>query len=259
VSEHLRAGWRKTASGPGARLQHVALPEDPHDAYAILADLALGDRHTGRRVTAVHPYDHARMADIAANEGFSYHPIHGAAPSGGYMASYHAPEGSDVAQVHHISSLTPEHIAAHRQAIDTHLRNPGSYQGGWHDTATGDVYLDASKHHDDLHPALSFAANQKQKAIFNLNNFSEHFLDPRHDPLAMKDHDAWQERYKETGTEPHPEYHNYAHLYPASDDQKHFWSERGQHLGSLMAGRPVGPWRSERYINRQLSIENGLS
>lgn len=251
MSEHLRAGWRKIATGPGARLQHVDLPEDPHDAYALLADLAAGNRRGGRRL-AVHAYDRGRMTDLAANEGFSYHPVHGAAPSGGYMASYHAPEGSDVAQVHHISSLTPQHIASHRMAIDTHLRNPGSYQGGWHDTATGDVYLDASKHHEDLHSARDFAVKEKQKAIFNLNDFSEHFLHPKLDPLAMKDHDSWKARYAETGTEPHPDYHSYAHLYPASDEQKHFWSERGEHVANAMAGRPVGPWRSEAWVRRQL-------
>lgn len=253
----LSQGWRlaRTASGGGARLQHFYLPADPDEAHAALMHLT----RTGSRRTAgpLHPYDHGRIADIAANEGFSHHPLHGAAPSGGYMASYDAPEGSGVAQVHHISALGPDHIADHRRTIDTHLRQPHSFQGGWHDTATGDVYLDASRHHTDLHAARDFGAHEQQKAIFNLNDFSEHFLNPRQDPLAMKDHEAWKARYAETGTEPHPAFHSYAHRYPFTDDQKEHWRQQGVHVArvkadTVMAGRPVGAFRSDAWVNRQL-------
>lgn len=254
--EHLRQSWRlaRTASGGGARLQHFFLPDDPDEAHRALVHLT----RTARRVLAanLHPYDHGRIADIAANEGFSHHPIHGAAPSSGYMASYHAPEESGVAVVHHISQLGPEHIAEHRRTIDTHLRNPSSFQGGWHDTATGDVYLDASRHFDHKHEALDFAAEQKQKAVFHLGDFSEHFLHPHQDPLAMKDKAAWHERYG-PNPQPHPGFHSYAHLYPFTDEQKAHFAAQGEHVASrekretAMAGRPIGAFRASRADSRR--------
>lgn len=258
MNEHLLRRWATVASPVGTkRFQHIFLSPDALEAHEELLGLAASGRHTGRRViAAAGEYDHARLQDLIANEGFSHHPTHGAAPSTGWMASYHAPEGSGVAAVHHISAITPEHIAEHRQAAAGHLANDSSYQGGWHDTATGDVYLDASKHHTDLHQARDFAANQKQKAIFHLDDFSEHFLHPKQDPLAMKDPEEWKGRYSETGTEPHPKFHTYAHLYPFTDEQKEHWSGQGEHLGSL--GAPIGPWRSERWVNRELARRHGL-
>lgn len=257
--DHLRQGWRRVAATQdGARFQHVFLPADPHEAHSALIGLALAGRHTSHLVRlAASEYDHGRLHDLVADEGFSHHPEHGAAPSTGWMASYHAPEGSGVAQVHHMASIAPEHIAAHREAAAHHLAEPRSYQGGWHDTATGDVYLDASRHFDDKHEALDFAAGQKQKAVFHLNDFSEHFLHPKQDPLAMKDHDAWKSRYAETGTEPHPAFHSYGHQYPFTDDQKKFWGDKGHHVGYRepspeWQGRPMGPWRSERHAERVL-------
>lgn len=249
MTAHLHAGWRKVATRRSGRFVHVFLPEDPLEAHDALLGLA------GPHTRMGHVYDHGRMADLVANEGFSHNPLHGAAPSTGYMASYHAPEESGLAQVHHISQITPEHIAQHRLAADEHLRDPHTFQGGWHDTATGDVYLDVSKHHDDLHAARDFGAEQKQKAIFHLGDFSEHFLHPKQDPLAVKDPEAWHERYAETGTEPHPRFHEYAHLYPFTDDQKEHFASQGEHVGSRMAGRPVGPWRSDRWVDRQLHGE----
>lgn len=252
---HLAEAWRLARSGASsrARFRHVFLPDDPDEAHRALVQLS----RTSARTAAEHQggeYEQSRLHDLVANEGFSHHPVHGAAPSGGYMASYDAPEGSGVAQVHHISAITPDHIAGHRAAIAEHLKQPASFQGGWHDTATGDVYLDASKHHPDLHGAREFGAQQQQKAIFNLNDFSEHFLHPKQDPLAMKDHDAWKDRYKETGTEPHPAFASYAHRYPFTDDQKHFWGGRGEHVGvkGVYDGRPIGPFRSEAWVRHQL-------
>lgn len=252
--DHLLQRW--AVKSPG-RFQHLFLPEDPQEAYDALLGLHVNG-HTGVRHHAIQPgeYDHGRLADLVANEGFSHHPQHGSAPSSGYMASYDAPEGSGIAQVHHINELSAHHIAEHRDLVSHHLSQPSSFQGGWHDTSTGNVYLDASRHFDHKPHALDFAAHQQQKAIFNLDNFSEHFLHPKQDPLAMKDHDAWKQRYADTGTEPHSGFHSYAHRYPFTDEQKSFWGDRGEHVarrdGNQMAGRPVGPWRSERYVERQL-------
>jgi hypothetical protein len=245
---HLAQGWRQARTGSsGARFQHFWLPEDSDEAHRALVHLT----RTARRATATGAsYDHARLHDLVANEGFSHHPLHGSAPSHGFMASYDAPEGSGQAVVHHISTIAPDHIAAHRAAIAHHLEKPGSYQGGWHDTADGSVYLDASRHFNDEHEVRQFAGAEKQKAYFHLGDFTERFMNPKQDPLALKDHTAWKERYSGVGTEPHPAFHDYAHRYPDTPEQTEHWS---QHTGKgRMAGRPVGPFRSENYIREHL-------
>lgn len=264
MSEHLRQGWRKVAARPvhNGRYQHVFLPDDPHEAYAALLDLASGPRTARRVVAAAGEYDRARLQDLVANEGFSHHPSHGAAPSEGWMASYHAPEGSGQAVVHHISEITPDHIAAHRQAIGEHLSRPNSYQGGWHDTSTGDVYLDASRHfpeHDE-EGVRNFCADHQQKAYFHLGDFTERFMHPKQDPLALKDRDAWRERYSTVGDQPHPRWHEYSHLYPNTPEQdEHFrmHPEAKVKDDTVMAGRPVGAFRSEAWVRHQMGHYTG--
>jgi hypothetical protein len=268
MNEHLLRRWaaitNEFASPTGTkRFQHVFLSPDALAAHEQLLGLSMGGRHTGarRHTAAAGEYDHARLQDLIANEGFSHHPDRGAAPSSGWMASYHAPEGSGVAAVHHISEITPEHIAAHREAAAGHLNKEKSYQGGWHDTATGDVYLDASKHFDDddEEGVRNFAADQKQKAYFHLNDFSERFMDPKQDPTAMKDHSEWQQRYSKVGTEPHPRWGEYSHLYPHTDEQREFWGQQGHHLGSKgpLEGIPAGPWLSNSYVEQELARRHG--
>lgn len=249
---HLTAGWRlATSPRSNARLQHVWLPEDPGDAHRLLVGLA---GRTARRVgpsmpqlrsstqrrasEGVQPYDHARLADIGANEGFSHHPSHGAAPDSGWMVSYHAPEGSGIGQVHKIHDLALEHIADHRSRIQSHLHEPSTYQGGWHDTSTGDVYLDVSKHFPEHHEpeAKDFAVHQRQKAIFHLGDFTERFMDPHQDPLRSKDEGEWHARYG-GDTRPHPGWSSYSHMYPDTPDQAH---DRGMSKGS-MRGRVAHP------------------
>jgi hypothetical protein len=252
--EHLLLRW--AALGHTARLQHVFLPADPEDAYEALLSLHVNGHPGGRHYASeaeAGEYDHARLHDLAANEGFSHHPLHGAAPASGYMASYDAPEGSGQAVVHHITSLTAGHIAEHRHAISEHLAKPDSYQGGWHDTSDGNVYLDASRHHADELSVRKFAGEQQQKAYFKLDDFTERYMDPHHDPLAMKDQGAWKHRYSDVGTAPHSAWSSYSHRYPPTEDQKHFWAEQGHHLAGkgAMTGRPVGPWLSDRFVEQQ--------
>lgn len=235
----------------GARFQHFFLPEDPDEAHRALVHLT---RTAHRRLAAAGSYDHDRLHDLVASEGFSHHPLHGGAPSSGYMASYDAPEGSGQAVVHHISAITPDHIAAHRTAISEHLAKPHSYQGGWHDTADGNVYLDASRHFDNEHACREHCGHEQQKAYFHLGDFTERFMDPHQDPLAMKDHDAWKDRYAHVGTEPHPAWHGYGHRYPNTPEQDEHWS---LHSKGAMTGRPVGEFRSERYVADQLRRRSG--
>lgn len=252
---HLGQGWRLSRVGStGARFQHVFLPDDPDEAHRALVSIS----RTGvrRQAATAGEYDQARLHDLVANEGFSHHPVHGAAPSTGWMASYDAPEGSGEAAVHHISEIGPQHIADHREAIAHHLSQPSSYQGGWHDTSTGDVYLDASRHFTDKGEARHFAADQSQKAIFHLDDFSEHFMDPQQDPLAMKDRDAWRQRYADTGDAPHPRWHEYSHRYPNTpeqDERFRLHPEARVKADTPYAGRPIGDFRSERYAERALT------
>lgn len=260
---HLSRAWHLAATPhSAARLQHTFLPEDPVEAHQLLVGLS---GHTARRysrlLTAEEAtgYDHARLADIAGNEGFSHHPLHGAAPEHGWMASYEDKAGSGVGQVHKMSELTPEHLASHRQTIAPHLAQPRSYQGAWHDTSTGDVYLDASRHFDHEHEAKDFAAKQKQKAIFHLGDFTERFMDPHQDPLREKDHGEWKARYG-GNTSPHPGFKSYSHLYPDTDEQA---AARGQHTGGLsksasaMAGRVAHPGQGHSYAEQVMARRRG--
>lgn len=243
--------WRFAQQGaPSRRFQHFTLPDDVDNGYRALVYLT----RTGARHVLASTYEQDRLHDLVAQHGFSHHPLHGGAPSSGFMVAYDAPKHSGIAVVHHMSELTPDHIGAHREAIAHHLDKPDSFQGGWHDTATGDVYLDASRHFPQKKPALDFAAHEKQKAIFNLNDFSEHFMNPHQDPLAQKDLGAWHERYKDTGTEPHPGFAAYAHRYPDTDEQQAFWRQHGQlHSGAIQGlGTPMGPWRDEGWVGQQV-------
>jgi hypothetical protein len=252
---HLHRMWRAAASGqPRGRLQHIYLPADPHEAHAALVDLALGGRTARRHRAAVEatPYDHDRLTDVAENEGFSHHPVHGT-PGPGYMVS-HDDDGSGIAVVHHISKLTPEHIAEHRAASAHLLDNPATYQGGWHDTDDGNVYLDVSRHHEDEHQARDFAVQQRQKAYFNTHTFDTHYLSPKHDPLAAKDPEAWHAKYAGVGHDAPEGYESFAHKYPASEDLKAHWAAQGHHIATKGAydGEPMGQWRSNRWVEREL-------
>ncbi len=222
-----------------------------HEAVNALAAASTG-RRTASGSSGGEEYDHGRLHDLVAKGGFSSHPARGDAPSSGFMASYHAPEGSGLATVHDLKDVTPEHIAAHREVASEHLAKPDSYQGGWLDRAENKVYLDASRHFKDEGDVRKFAVQQKQKAYFDLHDFSEKYLHPKLDPDAMKDEGAWKQKYAHL---PEPEradppegYHSFSHLYPATDEQKSHWAARGEKLAAKqsvpkketsMAGRPV--------------------
>jgi hypothetical protein len=262
MSALLRSTWA-AARAPESRLTHLWLPDDPYEAHSALVHVS---RKTARRVTAASgEFDAQHIHDLidSNNGGFSHHPTHGKPPAEGWMASYEAKEGSGQAAEHPISEITPEHIAAHRDAISEYLSQPNSYQGGWHDQDTGTVYLDASRHFHDEHKVRDFAADQHQKAYFQLHdpvdsggehNFSSKYMNPRQDPLSMKDPATWSKRYSNVGTEPHPRYHEYSHLYPTSDDLKAHHAEQGHHLARTWpdpSGVPMGPWRNDRWVERQ--------
>lgn len=253
---HLLQAWAAlgTSTG-GGRFVHVTLPDNPGEAHRLLVSLARGGRTAATEPTE---YDQARLHDLVADEGYSHHPGHGKAPARGFMVSYHAPEGSGLAAVHHMSKLGPEHIAAHREAASDHLSRPSTYQGGWWDKSDDHVYLDVSKHFDHEPEARKFAVHEKQKAYFDLNNFESMYLHPKHDPHAMKDEGGWRQKYSHLPAHeqenPPAGYEHYAHEYPPSDDQKKFWADKGHHLGAKgrMTGIPVGPWWNDLWVEARM-------
>lgn len=268
--------WGLTAAAKSeARFVHLVLPDDEHEAVAALAAASQGGRRQANAPSEGEEYDRARLHDLVANGGFSSHPARGDAPSAGFMASYHAPEGSGLAVVHDLKDLKPEHIAAHRQAAAEHLGKPDSYQGGWLDRADDKVYLDASRHFKDEGDVRKFAVQQKQKAYFDLHDFSEKYLHPKLDPDAMKDEHAWRAKYahlpEHEREAPPAGYEHFSHLYPATDEQKDFWKGKGHTVAKKqqaqpkptlksqtpMAGRPIGPFRDGQWVMDRLRDRHG--
>lgn len=105
---------------------------------------------------------------ILANGGVTLN-LQGHEPSSGYAFSPY-PELERVLPAH---GLQPQHI--HQYMTDNHaaLAMPGNHLGAWHDTQSGNVFLDVS-HVGPAHPdTISEAKKQNQLAVFDLANFQE--------------------------------------------------------------------------------------
>lgn len=224
MSYHLRQAWAASVVPmDGTRFVHMFLPEDPAEAHRAL--MAFAPRVARKQAEQINPpeagdYDRNRLHDLVGKGGFSTHPWRHDAPSRGFMASYDDPDGK-LGRVHHVSEISPEHIAEHRNSLGNHLRDKSSYQGGWLDREHGDVYLDSSKHFKNEGHARQFALKNKQKAYFDLHKGDEYFLDPSHDPKYHEDPQAHAEKYhhitKKYGPGAPKEFENYRHLYPHSE------------------------------------------
>lgn len=193
-----------------SRFVHFVLPEDPHEAHRLLTSFS-------RTADQINPlkaeaYDKNRLHDVLAG-GFSAHPWRNQAPAHGFMASYDDPNGQGFGQVHDVAQLKPEHIAAHRTAIQDNLRDKGAYQGGWLDQQAKKVYLDLSHHSNSEDATRKFALANRQKSYYNLGTGEEHFLDPKQDPVYLANQQQWAKKYKNIGTEAPPEYESYRYLY----------------------------------------------
>lgn len=250
--------WRlvHTAAASKGGLVHVKLPEDPDEAHRLLVSLALPVKRTSAPINPPETgdFDRNRFHDVVSKAGFSAHPWRDS-PKRGFMASYEDHEGN-LGQVHHISDLTPHHLAAHRQAMGHKLMEKGAYQGGWLDKSDGNVYLDASKHFEKEDHVRDFALKNKQKAYFNLHNFQDHYLDPHQDPLRHEDPAAHAEKYKSTynkyGTSAPKEYESYRHLYPDSPQDQEAKTAARDHLVELdrirrQAGMRHGTWATRPF------------
>jgi hypothetical protein len=101
--------------------------------------------------------------------GFSYNPIHKTTPSMRYMVALSPAQGG-VEHIKHISELTPDHIVNHQSIIQHLLRDPNTFQGGWHNPSDGKVYLDASRQYPDLNSAQEAARTGQQISLFDLHS-----------------------------------------------------------------------------------------
>jgi hypothetical protein len=212
---------------------HVYLPEDSDQAHRLLVDLSRGSQ----RHASASSYDRARFHDLVGESGgFSHHPSGGAAPDEGWMVSYDGNKDPQISSEHDLKDLTPDHIAAHREAISPHLGKPHTYQGGWLDRGTGKVYLDVSRHFPEDHEdeARDFALKQRQKAYYHLSDGTETYLHPQHDPQMLEDFDGWGKKYHRHLKEGVPqEYRSYEHLYPPGDALKAHLEQRGERLAQV--------------------------
>lgn len=216
------------ASKSYGRLVHVWLPEDEHEAHRLLVDLSRGTRTASASDTDLH--------QALLEGGFSHHPTRGT-PSDGYMVSI---KGSDA--VHHLSTVQPEHLAAHRAQHADHLAPEGRYQGGWLDKGTNEVYLDVSHNFGEHqeHEAREFAMDHQQKAYYHLGSDQEYYLHPQHDPLYLESAEKWVAKYKrhftDEGIVP-ARYRDYEHLYPPSKELQDHLARHGEHMARLARER----------------------
>lgn len=249
----LRRAWAAAAVPlSNARFVHMFLPDDPDESYRALVTFARPARYADQvNPPGPHDYDKNRFHDLVAKGGYSSHPWRGDAPSHGYMASYDDPEGKGYGQVHDLARLDPGHIADHRQIITPQLMHKGAYQGGWLDRGDNKVYLDLSHHFNSESQVRKFALANRQKAYFDLSDFSEKYLDPHQDPEFMHDRGKWANKYdkivRQHGIAAPPEYESYRHLYPDPPELEEY---RQQHSARLEANEA----QRRRMVMR---VENG--
>lgn len=211
------------------------MPDDPDEGYRALVHYARPMR-TAAPINSpgANDYDKNRFHDLVSKGGFSSHPWRDAAPTHGFMASYDDPKGEGFGQVHDLARMDPSHIAAHRGVIQDHLRNKGAYQGGWLDRGDNKVYLDLSQHHNSENAVRKFGLENRQKAYFDLHDFSEKYFDPHQDPQFLSDRHGWTKKYdpivRKHGLGAPDEYEDYRHLYPDSDEYKQWQEKHGSRL-----------------------------
>jgi len=217
-------------------LVHVWLPEDPDEAHNLFVDLSKGQQRHGATKG-----DETNFHDVVEHGGFSHHPTRGPAPDTGWMVSYDSHKEPGLGAEHDLKDLTADHIAAHRQGAAHHLKKAKTYQGGWLDREHAKVYLDVSRHFDDKDEegARQFGLDHRQKAYFHLNDFSEHFYHPQHDPLMIEDHNAWASKYQGERMKVPDQYRSYQHLYPPSADLQKHLDERHEKLAATERARMV--------------------
>jgi hypothetical protein len=106
------------------------------------------------------------MADALSvpDGGFSVDPSDGSDVRAGYAVAVH-PERERIFDGGVTSNDLHKYIAEAKDALSL----PGRVLGGWHDPATGRVYLDVSVVTADLSEAMTLARETQQLAIFDFS------------------------------------------------------------------------------------------
>ncbi len=113
-------------------------------------------------------------SDIETSGGFTVDPATGARPTEGYMVALEQFE-----QIYPPGTLTAAKIGKYRATNWEQFADiEGAHWGGWKE-ADGTVTFDVSLHSDSLETAMEMGRQWNQKAIYNLNDGTEIFLDDK--------------------------------------------------------------------------------
>lgn len=241
---------------------HVLSGDAERDHAAILSHAKLTKKaHTGYSRHDVH-----RLHDIINNGGFTVHPHDRSVPQTGFSASLH-PDLGGIGAVHHISELTPRHIAEHRRAgrdlYEHGLDGKKVYQGAWHDTETGDVYLDTSHISDDEGSVRDFALKHRQLAYYDLAKGHSVYFDPTRDedyhagkPEAIAKYHDIAQRFGEVTPS---RYKVYEHEYdPHPYAAEHEKAEQTRATAARAAMRIRSLWPIEAAMDPRDTIHRGF-
>lgn len=118
----------------------------------------------------------ANLEDIAArayqkimSDGGITIDLRGAEPKVGYAYSPYP----ELERVLPMSMVTPETVLQYLNDASEALAQPGNHFGGWHDTESGNVFLDVTQV-GPAHPdTIKAAAKANQLAVFDLSTFQE--------------------------------------------------------------------------------------
>lgn len=104
------------------------------------------------------------QADLIANGGFTYQPVTHTAPHDGLMLSIYP----DREQITRADQVTAKALRTYVDKNSDLLSKPDHYVGGWHDTHSGQVYLDVSVRVTDHAQARKMCEQYSQEAYFDL-------------------------------------------------------------------------------------------
>lgn len=135
------------------------------------------DRETGRFTTAEGGWVSASAGSLTVPDG-GFTVMGGKSIDSGYAVSPYpersrkfSSEGASRAQI------TSE-IRSYAEANGDLLSQPGNAIGGWHDPATGDIYLDVSIITDTPELAAKVALEHDQIAYFDFQTFESVTVNP---------------------------------------------------------------------------------
>lgn len=143
--------------------QLILLPhEDEHAAHAALQHHRVAAHVAARPLQPVTDWGRDVMQAVTKDEGFTLHDAIGDGPRTGYMVS--VDKGTE--KVIPLRDLRPEDIADYRDLHQQELADPSSFLGAW--VWKGKVYLDVSKHFDDLAQAMEAARQHDQIGVYDI-------------------------------------------------------------------------------------------